>query len=173
VQKSGYWFTFGEIENAMFRAFYVDKGAILPTVLRGRINALQRGGLVPAKTGSGNAVRYSLTDAYELALGLELANLGCPPKIILRNVKPGRLETFLREMDKLPDTMDRLLWIFHPSALCEEGAPPQSFPPVWKSRIEASQIPFSFIAVDVTDIRNKIDAALDATMSRSVSRGAA
>jgi len=173
VQKSGYWFTFGEIENAMFRAFYVDKGAVLPTVLRGRINALQRGGLVPAKTGSGNAVRYGLTDAYELALGLELANLGCPPKIILRNVTPGLFETFLREMDRLPDTMDHLLWVFHPSALCEERVPQSSHLMVWKLNIGSSRIPFSFIAIDVTEIRGKIDAALEATMSRGMSRGAA
>jgi hypothetical protein len=76
-------------------------------------------------------------------------------------------------MDTLPDTMDHLLWVFHPSALCEEGVR-QSFPLMeWKLNIGSSQVPFSFIAVDVTDIRDKIDAALEATMSRSVSRGAA
>ena len=172
MENQGHWYGYGEVEDAIQRAFTTKKGVMIPaTVLRGRIDAMQRQGLVPELPGTGKPVRYTFEDVCDLGLGITLANFGMPPKTILKIVRPKIFENEWKIVEK---DDERRLMLIDPVALYESAGLGLSYGIFWISELDDDGTkPFHFMCIDLTDLKHRIREALAVHMSRRMSRGAA
>jgi len=80
-------FAYSKVEAALCKVFDARGDGIAS--LRGRLKSFQRSGLTPETPGRGKVIRYTMSNIYDWALALTLADFGVTPDKITKLVLPG------------------------------------------------------------------------------------
>ncbi|PPD09752.1 MAG: hypothetical protein CTY36_02705 [Methylocystis sp.] len=153
---------YAEVESALAKVFIGRSQNIAP--LRGRLKTFQRAGLTPESPGRGRVIRYTVSDIYDWALALALADFGLPPEAIINFVKEGYFwNDYVPMISKLKS--DSLFFCVLPFVLGEQPTLQFQFVVMKGSKISAKSIAelggrVAFI--DLTKLKNGVDKALDA-----------
>jgi hypothetical protein len=103
-------FAYADVEHALAEVFEATGEALVS--LRGRLKAFQKAGITPDSPGRGRVIRYSVSDVYDWALCLSLADFGMTPEKIKVMVTPGQL---LEKTNKFPNNDAVFMVIVPPS----------------------------------------------------------
>jgi hypothetical protein len=107
-------YTYATVERTLAKAFAIGPASM--GAFRGRIQHLQRLGMVPASPGKGRKISYERKHIYKWALGLELEEFGIDPsltKFIVESFVWRHAERYLLGDT---ETSDKLL-VFYPNML--------------------------------------------------------
>ncbi len=80
-------FAYSKVEAALCKVFDARGDGL--SSLRGRLKSFQRSGLTPETPGRGKVIRYNMSNIYDWALALTLADFGVTPDKITKLVLPG------------------------------------------------------------------------------------
>lgn len=92
-------FAYSKVEAALCKVFDARGDGI--SSLRGRLKSFQRSGLTPETPGRGKVIRYTMSNIYDWALALTLADFGVTPEKIIKLVIPGE---FIRSIKTYRET---------------------------------------------------------------------
>lgn len=113
--KNSEVYSYRQVEDALAKALDIPPHPIAP--LRARLKVFQRIGFTPEKPGRGKVIRYAITDIYDWALGLALADLGLDPKAIAAMIEPGSTMRLLQRIA----ADDDYFYMVQPHALKPDG----------------------------------------------------
>ena len=182
-QKTDATFGYAAVETALAEAFKTNQRTLLS--LRARLKSLQRAGLTPDNPGRGKVIRYRRGDVYDLSLAASLADFHLDAQAICAIVKMGYFAShWVPEIEAKPDEPDKadthLFFGILPTLFFGSPTVPAPYILLWGSEISAAKIASyggRVGLIDLTDLKRRVDDALEAaksrSMSRPVSRGAA
>src|SRR5215211_6487532 len=113
-------YSYAIVEAALAKVHKIDEGSM--GAFRGRIQHLQRLGIVPARPGKGKRVAYTQEDIFLWAFCLELSEFGISPSAIKHIVANYWINYGIRDcFDQNPekDHVDRYL-LLDPNLLNED-----------------------------------------------------
>ena len=163
-------FSYRDVLAVLTKAFAADDD-VKAGSLKGRLKHFQGHGLAPPASGKGRDIRYTVSDVYDWGFALTLAQLGLPPRFIIKNVRRGRFAREEAAKIDLSAKDGRQTYIgFFPS-LFLESMPVDADPLTWLVILEAhlqeffamclkNRAPFS--VSNLSEMKRKIDEELAA-----------
>jgi hypothetical protein len=128
-------FPYSAVERALARVHLIPEATM--GLFRGRLQHLQRLGMVPASPGRGRKISYEKSDVFLWAFALEIAEFGIDPKVFRKMVEiswPAVSPHLLKESGA-PDRY----FFFSPSFIGKD------FPKTYQQTLNNQRgVPFSF-----------------------------